>query len=322
MLGKENVHLLTPDLINSIVCQSVAPEDVRKLKLGLRLLGFKSIGHWVLNSIPEVMELESTPMGYKTGAFRKHLERRLRRALIPFNWIGRVRYFLGGVLAYKHFDEIGFQMYVYNASSDDLELQMAAEQMLINITRISSVTGDYELLNRIQRYNSKRAQANKQQEELYLKDALNKGFRFTSSMTKAQIESLGLVLSHPKIGAIDEENIEALLFVFSHYKFDTDTLEFPIKWNKRASDLALVYFLLIELKVLDGREINYADKLSSNFVDTDGVPLSSKAISKAAERFAGRKILDVIDKRKKGKQRLIFLYNSIVEIFDASKCRN
>lgn len=300
MVGIEYKEMLTVELFNALFDDLVSSKQSQHFKRGLRLLGFQSIGHFVLLALDDVFKVEEDPSLIKSGAFSKYLESK-QKELSIYKLRALYNFFLGISLFDKYSIPVITDFFTnYSIKYPGNEGRIALKQMIVfqgsvELTERKHKINDQLLrvgqraflLDQMNKEVKSEFQKNEFQKKLDYFETESKYYKFNTNLQEFQIDKLVHKLSEYDTKYLSSKAKGGLYFTFGYTGFTHEEFEFPIVWYGKASELVYLFIFLIELNLISNSELTKLHvNLSLNFIDSKGTTFNEKSLKRAMLRTA------------------------------------
>lgn len=300
MVGIEYKEILTVELLNDLFDDLVSSKQSQQFKRSLRLLGFQSIGHFILLALDDIFKIEEDPSIIKAGKFGTYLESKERE--IPRFKLWAIYKFSLGVSLFDKFSTHVITEFVRNYSAEfpGDKGRIALKQMIVFQGNIELTEGKHKINDQLLRIGNRASLLDKMRKEVevdfqknefkksldYL-ETESKYYKFNTNLQEFQIDKLVHKLSEYNPKHISSKAKGGFYFMFGYRDFTYEEFEFPIRWERKASELVYLFVFLIELNLIPKSELTKLHiHLSLNFIDSKGAIFNEKSLKKAMERTA------------------------------------
>lgn len=310
MTVEKSKEVLTPEIFNELFKEAVNPYDLGRLNRGLKYLNIRSAGHYVHMALNEYEDYEYRPNSIFEGEFVRHLKREQLRVSRSWNLVAVLRFGLGARLFSKNIINVYLQFYSYLKRQEDSRYRLGALRMYIYQQRISTYTGDYDLLNRMRKIDIHLLSAIKSERKLNRELIISEGVYhcFDFKVEYEVILKVCELLISDKTNLIERECLGALIFVFSGQFEKHLSVNFPIKWNYRGVELMYLFECLHSFKLIASHEIeNIHIKLSKDFIKGNGKTFKPRSLARGSQEIDFNKnSVHEIQKKRGGRYKTIY----------------
>jgi len=315
MVGIEYKEILTVELLNDLFDDLVSSKQSQQFKRSLRLIGFQSIGHFIILVLDDVFKVEEDPSLIKAGQFGTYLESKVRE--IPRYKLWTMYKFSLGISLFDKFSTHVITEFArnYSVKFPGEEGRIALKQMIVFQGNIELTEGRHKINDQLLRIGNRAFLLDKMRKEVevdfqknefkksidYLKIE-SKYHKFNTNLQEFQIDKLVHKLSEYDPKYISPKGKGGFYFIFGYRDFTYEEFEFPLRWEGKASELVYLFVFLIELNLIPKSELTKLHiHLSLNFIDSKGSIFNEKSLKKAMERTAkaGQTIYQIGEKNHK-----------------------
>lgn len=298
MVGIEYKEILTVELLNDLFDDLVSSKQSQQFKRSLRLIGFQSIGHFIILVLDDVFKVEEDPSLIKAGQFGTYLESKVRE--IPRYKLWTMYKFSLGVSLFDKFSTHVITEFArnYSVKFPGEEGRIALKQMIVFQGNIELTGGRHKINDQLLRIGNRAFlldkmgkevkvdfQKNEFKKHLHYLETESKYHKFNTNLQEFQIDKIVHKLSEYDTKYLSSKAKGGFYFTFGYTGFTHEEFEFPIIWDGKASELVYLFIFLIELDLISNSELTKLHvHLSLNFIDSKGTTFNEKSLKKAMER--------------------------------------